>query len=365
MNAGNPETTFLSSPKIVEHYTLLSDIGIFQYIDTLNMELRNYQNLIEGVLDIFNHTGIDDILESAVSQISDRTMPSFIAFLWKPFQNKEELIIKGYKNYKLVNMHFLVKSIAPFEIFFQQYPRPIHYNDLVSRMGESAGALGSERPELIIPILGPSGLYGLILVGQKILGGEFSVTEFTFIQQLMAFVSLAIQNHLHYDHSLRDVKTGLYNHGFFITRLSEEIARVKRYDYTASVIVIDVDFFKLFNDTYGHVAGDHVLESIATLIKHGVRSEDVPSRFGGEEFTVLLPNSTQEATLGVAERLRASVANLKVPWEVPLPQVTISLGTFTFNKNMNLSPNEIVDRADKALYESKKTGRNRTTAAKE
>jgi diguanylate cyclase (GGDEF)-like protein len=177
----------------------------------------------------------------------------------------------------------------------------------------------------------------------------------------MSFVSQAIQNHLHYQQSLRDVKTGLYNHGFFMTRLNEELERSNRKGFSSSLIVMDVDKFKNFNDAFGHLAGDRVLECIALAIKQGVRTADIPSRFGGEEFTVLLPDADKDIAWLVAERLRISISGMKVPWEPPLPQVTISLGIFTFTSNEVLSVAEIIKRADEAMYLSKERGRNRST----
>lgn len=354
---------FLSTPIVQENFTLLHNLGIIPYIDSLNAKIQDYQDLLSNVFGIFRHTALDDILETAVFHITNRVNPASIIFLWKSFQNKDEITVKGYKQYKLVDTNLHIHSIAPFEFFFKQYSQcMITYADLVSQMNNADAArdLSTVNPELIIPILSPSSLYGLILVSGKIEKGGFSDMELIFVQHFMYFVSLAIQNYLNYDHSLRDVKTGLYNYGFFMTRLTEELARMRRNEYVSSVIVIDVDFFKRFNDTYGHVAGDRVLEHIAALIKQGVRLEDVPSRFGGEEFTLLLPDTNSEEAWGVAERLRRSISRLVVPWEVPLSSVTISLGIFTFDNSTD-SITEIVDRADKALYKSKELGRNCTT----
>jgi diguanylate cyclase (GGDEF)-like protein len=357
------EKDFLSDPRIIENYNLLQEIDVFKYIDSLNREIRNYKNLFAGALEIFNRTTIDEIMDATVVQISDHFLPSFMVFLWKPLQNKEEIVIRGYKNYKLIDLNLNLESLAPFELFFRKYPKPITYDLLSFEMGDSPAvkAMDSLRPELIIPILGPSGLYGMVLVGRKILEDDYSQAELVYLQQLMSFVSQAIQNHLHYDRTLRDVKTGLFNNGFFMTRLNEEIARAHRIKSSSSIIIMDVDKFKNFNDNYGHLAGDKVLESLAVTIKQGVRTEDVPSRFGGEEFTVLLPDSDREAAWMVAERLRLMVSEMQVPWNPPLPQVTISLGVCTFNKDTDLLAEEIIHRADEALYLSKERGRNRTT----
>ncbi|MDR2537530.1 MAG: GGDEF domain-containing protein [Treponema sp.] len=350
ISGGNLETEF---PKVSE-------------IDALKTEIHTYKKLFSSVLDIFNHTVLDAIMDSAVSHIVENSQLGFIVFLWRPFQNREDISIKVYKDCEIVDTRFHLETIAPFEPFFRDHPTPISLAELRARMNnhEAVDALLPVNPELVMPVQSPSGLYGLILIGEKEQGAQseaFSSTKLAFLKQLMAFVSLAIQNHLNYDHSLRDGKTGLYNHSFFMTRLNEEISRIKRNSFASSVVVIDVDSFKRFNDHYGHMAGDRVLEHIAAIIKQSVRLEDVPSRFGGEEFTVLLPNTCADSAWFVAERLRVSIANLHVQWESNLPQVTISLGIFTFDESYDLTASEIISRADSALYESKRRGKNRTT----
>jgi diguanylate cyclase (GGDEF)-like protein len=363
MDKPQNEKDFLSSPRIIENYGFLHEIGVFRYINALNRDIRDYKNLIAGAADIFNRTSIDEIMDAAVWQISDRFLPSFIIFLWKPLQNKDDITLKGYRNYKVIETPLGFDSINAFEPFFQKHRKPVNYAALMAELNNesSATALSALLPELVVPILGPSGLYGLILVGSKMLGDAYAAQELDYIQQLMSFVSQAIQNHLHYEHSVRDVKTGLYNHGFFITRLTEEMARAKRADCASSLVAIDVDKFKNFNDRYGHIAGDRVLEHIALRIKQNVRTEDVPSRFGGEEFTILLPNADRNTAWSVAERLRVAIAEMRVPWSIPLPQVTISLGIATFDKNTGISAEELLNRADAALYRSKEAGRNRTS----
>ena len=358
------EQKFLSSPQIVKNYALLHEIGVFDYINSMKQEIRNYRSLFTSTLDIFTRTTVEEIMDATVWQISDHSLPSVIVFLWKPLQNRDEIIIKSYKNYKLVDLDLKIDSINSFEPFFLEFPKPINYGLFSYNIGhtEAIKSFDTIDPELVIPITGPSGLYGMVLMGHKILGEEYSLPELAFIQHLMSFVSQAIQNHLHYERTLRDVKTGLYNNGFFLTRLNEEIARTKRYKKTASIIIMDVDKFKTFNDTYGHLAGDRVLESLAITIKQMVRTEDVPSRFGGEEFTVLLPDLDKEHAFMAAERLRKMVAAIKVPWEPQLPQITISLGVYTFGSDVNITSEEIIRRADEALYFSKERGRNRTTA---
>jgi diguanylate cyclase (GGDEF)-like protein len=357
---------FISNPKVVENYMLLEEAGVFKHIDRLNKEIRDCKNLLSGAVEIFNKTTIEEILDAAVWKISDQFLPSFITFLWKPQRNKEDVIIKSYKNYKLVDMNVPITAIAPFEPFFRTFPKPIAYDIFAFQVKDTldpaiARDLGELNPELLIPILGPFGIYGIVMIGRKILAEGYNPSELFFLEQLMSFVSQAVQNNLHYEHSVRDVKTGLYNHGYFITRLNEEISRTRRDAAVSSILVMDVDKFKNFNDVYGHLAGDKVLESLAFTIKQAVRTGDIPSRFGGEEFTILLPNTPRQTAWLVAERLRMAVAAMKVPWEPPLPQVTISLGVVSFDNRTNAAADEIIKRADEALYQSKDNGRNRTS----
>ncbi|MCL2440218.1 MAG: GGDEF domain-containing protein [Treponema sp.] len=354
------DDNFLERPVIKENRAFLQGLGVINYIETLNREIRKYKSLLTKGLDIFNHTTIDEIMDATVYQISDQFLPSFIAFLWKPIQTKEDITIKAYKNYVPVNIDLHVDCITPFEKFFMEYPKPINFELLAFQLNDDDAVKPylDINTEIAVPILGPFGLYGLILIGTKIFEDGYSRDELLFLQQLMGFVSQAIMNLLHYDHSLRDVKTGLYNHGFFLTRLNEEVYRTKRSSSCSTVIVMDVDKFKDFNDTYGHLAGDKVLETLAQVIKNNVREDDIPSRFGGEEFTVLLPNTDKPTAWNVAERLRLSVSEMNVKWNDPLPQVTISVGIYTFDRNTPTDVSSIIRRADEALYISKKRGRN-------
>ncbi|MDR2552062.1 MAG: sensor domain-containing diguanylate cyclase [Treponema sp.] len=357
---------FLSNPEIIKNYLTLQQIGVFKHIDKLHKDIKDCRNLLSGAVDIFNKTTIDEILDAAVWKISDQFLPSFITFLWKPHRNREDLTIKSYKDHKLVDLDVPIRTIVPFEDFFRSFPKPIAYEIFAYQLKDSVAPgvlqpLEQLNPEILIPIMGPSGLYGIVMVGRKMLVEGYTLEELFFLEQIMSFLSQAIQNHLHYEDSVRDVKTGLFNHGYFMNRLNEEVARTKREAEVSSLLVMDVDNFKKFNDTYGHLAGDRILESLASTIKQSVRTEDIPSRFGGEEFTILLPNTPRQIAWLVAERLRDAVASMKVSWESPLPQVTISLGVVSFDNRTNASPDEIIKRADEALYQSKENGRNRTT----
>jgi diguanylate cyclase (GGDEF)-like protein len=354
---------FFSNPKIIENYTLLQEIGVFSFIESLEQEICDYKSIFTGALDIVSRSTINEIINTAVLQISDRYLPSVITFIWKPLQNMEDITVKCYRNYKLTDPGLQVKSINVFESYFQKHPEPVRFKQLCSEINNDSvlKPLYLADPELVIPILGISGLYGMTLLGRSILGNEYSEKEISFLHDIMSFVSKSFQNRLDYEQTLRDLKTGLYNNGFFMDRLNQEIIKAKRSQTETSIIIIDVDHFKGFNETNGQLAGDKVLETIAITLKQGIRVDDVPSRFEGEKFAVLLPETGKDLAWTVAERLRNMVETMKVTWEPPLPQVTISLGVFTFNKATNITADEAIRRVNEVLGMSKEMGRNRTT----
>lgn len=355
--------SFLTNPKVLENYSLLKELEVFSHIESLQREIVNYEGILKAAADILHRTSIDEILETTVRQISEKILPSFLVFLWRPLKGKESLVVKGYKNFRSVELRLDLPGIEPFEAFFKNYPRPISYDLLAFQLDNTAvtAALEVQKPEIVMPIIGPSGLYGLILIGPKMLVEQYTPQELAFLDKLMSFTSLAIQNHLHYEHSVRDVKTGLFNHGYFMNRMDDEIARAKRLNHAFSVIVLDVDKFKNFNDAFGHLAGDRVLEHIAASILASVRVQDIPSRFGGEEFMVLLPETGRAGAWVAAERIREAVAAMQVPWETALPRVTISAGISVYEQDSAVDADELLKRADSAMYQSKTRGRNRSS----
>jgi diguanylate cyclase (GGDEF)-like protein/PAS domain S-box-containing protein len=160
--------------------------------------------------------------------------------------------------------------------------------------------------------------------------------------------------------SYTDDLTGIYNHRFFIEQLTLEVERQKRYPTPLSLLMIDIDYFKHYNDNNGHLAGDQVLKAIAILIQHGVRQSDIVARYGGEEFSAILINTGREEALEIAERVRRNVAETRFPNENAQPNkdLTVSVGVATFSSSIS-TLTDLIREADHALYRAKKGGRNR------
>lgn len=156
----------------------------------------------------------------------------------------------------------------------------------------------------------------------------------------------------------QDGLTGLRNRRAFEERLPEELARIKRAQQPVSLLLVDIDHFKAFNDSFGHPRGDEVLRAVARLLARSIRDTDVAVRYGGEEFAVILPNTDTAGAEQMGERLRDAIAS-SVWTERP---ITISVGAATATTHM-VTAETLVDQADRALYRSKQGGRNRVTLA--
>ena len=163
--------------------------------------------------------------------------------------------------------------------------------------------------------------------------------------------------------SYTDELTGICNRRFFIQLLTLEVERQKRYPYPLSLLMIDIDYFKHYNDTNGHLAGDQILKAVSTLIEKAVRQTDVVARYGGEEFTAILINAGKEDALEIAERVRRNVDEAHFPNERAQPhgKLTVSVGVATFVPFM-ATPDAFMREADNALYRAKRAGRNRVEA---
>jgi diguanylate cyclase (GGDEF)-like protein len=160
-----------------------------------------------------------------------------------------------------------------------------------------------------------------------------------------------------------DGLTGLYNHQFFQTALDKEILNSKRQSRNLSLVMVDIDHFKTFNDKYGHQVGDAILKKVAATIQLVCRKSDIVARYGGEELCVILTETTPESALIVAERIRDYIENTKINHEGTNLQVTASIGISSLSKRIK-DKEQLIDEADRAMYESKNRGRNRVTVAK-
>lgn len=195
---------------------------------------------------------------------------------------------------------------------------------------------------------------------------------YPLILSLLAFMSALIVKYLiksrdfeqQYKLATTDGLTDLYNHRYFQEQMRMQIESAKRYGNEFSLIILDIDFFKKFNDTFGHQAGDAVLRQVAHILKRNVRSTDIVCRYGGEEMSIILPNTPKDEACTTAEKICERVASNKIKLNHEKEgQVTISLGVSTYPSD-GKTPSELIDCADKRLYFAKNNGRNQVGTIK-
>jgi diguanylate cyclase (GGDEF)-like protein len=157
-----------------------------------------------------------------------------------------------------------------------------------------------------------------------------------------------------------DSMTQLYNHDRFMEILHQEISRATRYKTHLSIIIADVDHFKLVNDFFGHQAGDHALKCVSSHLKKLLRDSDHIARYGGEEFGIILPMTPLKEAMQAAERLRKSIESEKIVYREKSISVTMSFGIAFLENNRQVDVEGLIKMADEALYDAKNTGRNRS-----
>ncbi len=211
-------------------------------------------------------------------------------------------------------------------------------------------------------------IIGVLNISDKIKGGTFSGEDMSLLRSFSSYASIALERSNYYslaghlrELSVTDSLTGLFNRRYFEERFFEELHRSDRHNLSFSLAMIDIDDFKLFNDTEGHLAGDEVLRSIAGVAKDCLRVIDVIARFGGEEFTVIMPQTEKDEAILVAERIRNSIKEqLPRTWSAfPRSCITVSIGIATFPSD-GKDRKELIRNADKALYMAKMDGKDRT-----
>jgi len=222
--------------------------------------------------------------------------------------------------------------------------------------------VSTAQPFRILQTIRVDGEYDLIVYGENphlMLDNETLEYYLEYFNQMEIALTTTIQVTLARDASITDPLTGLYTRWYFTRRLEEEFERYRRYGVPFTVIMADIDDFKLVNDTYGHPKGDEVLKFIAATMTSVMRATDIAGRYGGEEFIIVLTNTTKERGVEVAEKLRSLVKS-KNPFPFP---ITLSFGVAGVPEDKAERAADLVALADKALYASKNAGKDRVSSA--
>ncbi len=246
--------------------------------------------------------------------------------------------------------------------------KPLLFNNLskdCQKLGIPYSVIGQPKVShswMGIPLMAKQEAIGLVAIASYKLN-EFSQQDLEMMQSLALQASLAIDNARHHNEvkqqSRQDSLTLTLNHGSFIADLEDEIAAAKSNAQTVALIMLDIDYFKIYNDTWGHLVGDKVLFELSTILSSHVKKTDLVGRWGGEEFAIALQNANIEQATAVAERIRNSMQEVKIWYGegnyVPIPTISQGIAILPEEADDAFS---LIDLADKRLYKAKQKGRN-------
>lgn len=273
-----------------------------------------------------------------------------------------------YANEGAKGIELTLKYNHPFIDLMTNTTDCVKDEDVPEQYKKEFPSLSYMSPSLFVPLRKGKALIGILVLGERIdlgMGVAYSDYEKWQMMTMASLSAVAISNATLMERSSTDMMTKLKLKYYFLNALTEKLEIASSGGIPLSVILVDIDFFKNINDTYGHLCGDYVLKTVAKYIMDSIRSHDLPCRYGGEEFVIMLNNTAKEEAMVVAERIRATIENATMEYEDQEIKLTVSCGVATFDKDVNYvdGPKELVEQSDKALYFSKRNGRNRVTFA--
>lgn len=291
--------------------------------------------------------------------------------------------IDRLRKYACVVASFETPNLTAIKLSLKKYPeieeallnkksvivRDITSDPLMTSVRDIIAPLGI-RSILVMPIIFEEKVIGTLFLRTSRTQHEFSENEIRLLKTISDASANTLYNAFLFAQiegdktrleklAITDYLTGIYNIRYFYHRIIEEFSRSERYALSISCLMLDIDFFKKINDSYGHKTGDAVLKEFSLLLKKCVRKSDVLARYGGEEFIVMLPQTTADGALAEAERIRNAIKSRKFKSLKNQAGMTVSIGIAAFPNTKIKNHNELISAADDALYEAKKSGRDR------
>ncbi len=335
-----------------------------------SLKKRSYEihNILEISNELYSILNVNQLINSALLTIVGQLgCQKVFAVLYDPLTRKySRKFMKGFNKEDHIVFEFEVDH--PLAAFFAEQ----HSGLTTDRLGNEPGLETAARlfekygVEQVAPIYYSDRVKGIVGVGSKLHGQPLDYADQEMFSILINIISISLSNAQTYEDvkqmSFTDAMTNLNNYRYFEDRLNEELFRAQRNKGDVGLIMIDIDFFKNYNDTLGHQAGDDALRALSMVLKNTVREDDIVNRYGGEEFCIIMPGMAKSVMYIMAERIRENVEKHVFYKEhvQPAGKLTISLGGASYPMDAR-DFDGLVHCSDKALYASKKNGRNRFT----
>jgi diguanylate cyclase (GGDEF)-like protein len=323
-------------------------------------DVGNALHLIDDLTKLLIHiltqaTGLNDSKEGALLLHDDKTDELVVRLVRNGDRNIGEDMQQGEKSRISV-----ARDTLPWRVF--ESGEPLILDELSPAFPyEKLSFMPSPRV-LAVPLKIYGECLGVIAIANTQEGRKYSSEDVKVLSALASQAASAIDNSKLYNMAVTDSLSKLYTRRFLMQRLNEEIQRARRYGHDLSLLMMDIDHFKEFNDTYGHQAGDAIIVEVARIFRRCTRTTDVPGRYGGEEFCIILPETPAQGACVVADRLRAEVEQFSIGYMGQSLRSTISIGIAAYPLHAD-SMEELIRKADRALYRAKEEGRNRVSVS--
>jgi diguanylate cyclase (GGDEF)-like protein len=332
----------------------------------ISKEVKELTDLFEIAKTVVSTLDLDKVLESILKSAMDiADAPSGSIALYD--SNKNEMTIRAARGFSEA---FMSKKCWPVhegglteKVLLHNYPVVISDTDREKYVNNPILKAENIKSLVASPLVYHEKVVGILYI-DDVKVREFSKNTLKLLSILASFAAMSIDNaKLHEDTiklAITDGLTGLYNHRYFQEILEDELARAKRYNLYVSLIFLDIDNFKQFNDKYGHQEGDKVLKVVSKSILKSIRQVDCAARYGGEEFAVIMPENDIESAFIVADRIRKNVIkDSKEFFKSDTKYVTVTLGVASYPLDA-IDKEELIKRSDEALYHCKANGKNCT-----
>lgn len=332
-----------------------------EQLEKENFDLRQLLEISKSLSSNLDYSSLlDSILYICMGQMR---VTQAAVFSSVDLEVKQLKMMRNLEGFELDSReNYIIRTNQPLSGFLVEHPKCFTIQELEDNVEdeENLQVLRSLNPTLVIPLIMKNVLLGLIILGERIDGSDHSGKEKEYLLNIANIASTAINNAVLFEMSTTDLMTRLKQKHYFFAILENRLQQSTEDGEPISLIMADIDHFKKVNDTFGHQVGDEVLKAVSSIIYDNLRLNDIGSRYGGEEFIILVQNAEEQEAFEIAERLRKKVESYDHSTVGCNRPVSISLGVTGFIPEDD-SAATLIGKVDKALYYSKQNGRNRST----